>query len=197
MEKKKNSMETNQVSTNSSENIYGLKSYTDGREMWKVMTSKWSDEEVNQAQILNDSRFEKTLAIRILEKMLEYENGEISEEFLNKCLNIGSSSDYLVGFNFFLYSEKAKKWYSSIVFYNNHALEAHECTEEHFKICEELFKLYNIGAITLKATIFFKKNRDIVEEGGEKFRKAFLEFWDNDDKYTQLLKDTLSPFLSI
>jgi hypothetical protein len=197
MEKKKDSMETNQVSTNSSENIYGLKSYTDGREMWKVMTSKWSDEEVNQAQILNDSRFEKTLAIRILEKMLEYENGEISEEFLNKCLNIGSSSDYLVGFNFFLYSEKAKKWYSSIVFYNNHALEAHECTEEHFKICEELFKLYNIGAITLKATIFFKKNRDIVEEGGEKFRKAFLEFWDNDDKYTQLLKDTLSPFLSI
>ena len=197
MEKKKNSMETNQVSTNSSETIYGMKSYTDGREMWKVMTSKWSDEEVNQAQILNDSRFEKTLAIRILEKMLEYENGEISEEFLNKCLNIGSSSDYLVGFNFFLYSEKAKKWYSSIVFYNNHALEGHECTEEHFKICEELFKLYNIGAITLKATIFFKKNRDIVEEGGEKFRKAFLEFWDNDDKYTQLLKDTLSPFLSI
>ena len=197
MEKKKNSMGTNQVSTNSSENIYGLKSYTDGREMWKVMTSKWSDEEVNQAKILNDSRFEKTLAIRILEKMLEYENGEISEEFLNKCLNIGSSSDYLVGFNFFLYSEKAKKWYSSIVFYNNHALEAHECTEEHFKVCEELFKLYNIGAITLKATIFFKQNRDIVEEGGEKFRKAFLEFWDNDDKYTQLLKDTLSPFLSI
>ena len=197
MEKKKNSMETNQVSTNSSENIYGLKSYTDGREMWKVMTSKWSDEEVNQAKILNDSRFEKTLAIRILEKMLEYENGEISEEFLNKCLNIGSSSDYLVGFNFFLYSEKAKKWYSSIVFYNNHALEAHECTEEHFKICEELFKLYNIGAITLKATIFFKQNRDIVEEGGEKFRKAFLEFWDNDDKYTQLLKDILSPRLAI
>lgn len=197
MEKKKNSMETNQVSTNSSENIYGLKSYTDGREMWKVMTSKWSDEEVNQAQILNDSRFEKTLAIRILEKMLEYENGEISEEFLNKCLNIGSSSDYLVGFNFFLYSEKAKKWYSSIVFYNNHALEAHECTEEHFKICEELFKLYNIGAITLKATIFFKKNRDIVEEGGEKFRKAFLEFWNDDAQYTKLLKDYLSPFLSI
>ena len=47
MEKKKNSMETNQVSTESSENIYGLRSYTDGREMWKVMTSKWSDEEVN------------------------------------------------------------------------------------------------------------------------------------------------------
>ena len=197
MKENNESMGTNQELTNSSVNIYGLKSYTDGREMWKVMTSKWSDEEVNQAQILNDSRFEKTLAIRILEKMLEYENGEISEEFLNKCLNIGSSSDYLVGFNFFLYSEKAKKWYSSIVFYNNHALEAHECTEEHFKICEELFKLYNIGAITLKATIFFKKNRDIVEEGGEKFRKAFLEFWDNDDKYTQLLKDTLSPFLSI
>ena len=192
MEKKKDSMETNQVSTNSSENIYGLKSYTDGREMWKVMTSKWSDEEVNQAQILNDSRFEKTLAIRVIQRMLEHENGEISEELLNKSLNLGCSSDYLVGFNFFLYSEKAKKWYSSIVFYNNHALEGHECTEEHFQICEELFKLYNIGAITLKATIFFKQNRDIVEEGGEKFRKAFLEFWDNDDKYTQLLKDILS-----
>jgi hypothetical protein len=197
MKENNESMGTNQGLTNSSENIYGLKSYTDGREMWKVMTSKWSDEEVNQAQILNASRFEKTLAIRILEKMLEYENGEISEEFLNKCLNIGSSSDYLVGFNLFLYSEKAKKWYSSIVFYNNHALEAHECTEEHFQICEELFKLYNIGAITLKATIFFKQNRDIVEEGGEKFRKAFLEFWNDDAQYTKLLKDYLSPFLSI
>ena len=197
MKETNKSMGTNQELTNSSENIYGLKSYTDGREVWKVMTSKWSDEEVNQAQILNDSRFEKTLAIRILEKMLEYENGEISEEFLNKCLNIGSSSDYLVGFTFFLYSEKAKKWYSSIVFYNNHALEAHECTEEHFKICEELFELYNIGAITFKAMTFFNKNRDIVKEGGEKFRKAFLEFWDNDDKYTQLLKDILSLRLAI
>ena len=197
MEKKKDSMETNQVSTNSSENIYGLKSYTDGREMWKVMTSKWSDEEVNDAQILNDSRFEKTIAIRAIERMLEHKNGEISEELLLKSLNIGSSSDYLVGFNFFLYSEKAKKWYSSIVFYNNHALEAHECTEEHFKICEELFELYNIGAITFKAMTFFNQNRDIVKEGGEKFRKAFLEFWDNDDKYTQLLKDILSLRLAI
>ena len=70
MKENNESMGTNQELTNSSENIYGLKSYTDGREMWKVMTSKWSDEEVNQAQILNDSRFEKTLAIRILEKML-------------------------------------------------------------------------------------------------------------------------------
>ena len=190
-------MGTNQELTNSSENIYGLKSYTDGREMWKVMTSKWSDQEVNQAQILNDSRFEKTLAIRVIQRMLEHENGEISEELLNKSLNLGCSSDYLVGFNFFLYSEKAKKWYSSIVFYNNHALEGHECTEEHFQICEELFKLYNIGAITLKATIFFKQNRDIVEEGGEKFRKAFLEFWNDDAQYTKLLKDSLSPFLSI
>lgn len=197
MKETNKSIGTNQELTNSSENIYGLKSYTDGREMWKVMTSKWSDEEVNQAQILNDSRFEKTLAIRVIQRMLEYENGEISEEFLNKCLNIGSSSDYLVGFNFFLYSEKAKKWYSSIVFYNNHALEGHECTEDHFQICEELFKLYNIGAITLKATIFFKQNRDIVEEGGEKFRKAFLEFWNDDAQYTKLLKDYLSPFLSI
>jgi hypothetical protein len=76
-------------------------------------------------------------------------------------------------------------------------LEAHECTEEHFKICEELFELYNIGAIILKAMTFFNKNREIVKEGGEKFRKAFLEFWDNDDKYTKLLKDILSPRLAI
>lgn len=197
MKENNESMGTNQGLTNSSENIYGLKSYTDGREMWKVMTSKWSGEEVNDAQILNDSRFEKILAIRVIQRMLEHENGEISEELLNKSLNLGCSSDYLVGFNFFLYSEKAKKWYSSIVFYNNHALEGHECTEEHFQICEELFKLYNIGAITLKATIFFKQNRDIVEEGSEKFRKAFLEFWNDDAQYTKLLKDYLSPFLSI
>lgn len=190
-------MEINNESIHASEYIYGLKSYTDGREMWKVMTSNWSDEEANQAQILNDSRFEKTIAIRIFEKMLEYEDGETSEEFLHKCLNLGRSSDYLVGFNFFLHSEKANKWYSSIVFYNNHALEADECTEEHFKICEELFELYNIGAITLKAMTFFKQNRDIVKEGGEKFRKAFLEFWDDDEQYSKMLSDLLSPILSI
>ena len=84
MKENNESMGTNQELTNSSENIYGLKSYTDGREMWKVMTSKWSDEEVNDAQILNDSRFEKTLAIRVIQRMLEHENGEISEELLNK-----------------------------------------------------------------------------------------------------------------
>lgn len=93
MKENNESMGTNQELTNSSENIYGLKSYTDGREMWKVMTSKWSDEEVNQAQILNDSRFEKTIAIRAIERMLEHKNGEISEELLRKSLNIGSRSD--------------------------------------------------------------------------------------------------------
>lgn len=196
MEKKKDSMETNQVSTESSESIYGLKSYTDGREMWKVMTSKWSDTDEDFG-IHNDSRFERALGARVLGRMLEYENGEISEEVLHGSLNLGCISDYLLGFNFFLYSEKANKWYSSIVFYNNHAIEADECTEEHFQICDELFELYNIGAITIKAMAFFKKNRDLVKENSEKLYKAFLEFWDDDTNYSQLLKDALSPILSI
>lgn len=52
MKENNESMGTNQELTNSSENIYGLKSYTDGREMWKFMTSKWSDEEVNKRKFL-------------------------------------------------------------------------------------------------------------------------------------------------
>ena len=196
MEKKKDSMETNQVSTESSENIYGLKSFTDGREMWKIMTSKWSDTDEDFG-IHNDSRFERALGARVLGRMFEYENGEISEEVLHRSLNLGCISDYLLGFNFFLYSEKANKWYSSLVFYNNHELEVDECTEEHFRICDELFELYNIGAITMKAMAFFKQNRDLVKENGEKLYKTFLEFWDDDANYSQLLKDALSPILSI
>ena len=178
------------------EDIFGLKSYTDGAEMWKFITSELVPLQTPM-EFLNDNSFEKRIASDIIETWLSYKNQEISAEDFNYYLNLICQTDYLVGFNFSLYSEKADKWYSSIVFYNNHALEGHECTEEHFQICEELFKLYNIGAITLKATIFFKQNRDIVEEGGEKFRKAFLEFWNDDAQYTKLLKDYLSPFLSI
>ena len=80
------------------EDIFGLKSYTDGAEMWKFITSEL-DPLQTPMEFLNDNSFEKRIASDIIETWLSYKNMEISAEDFNYYLNLICQTDYLVGFN--------------------------------------------------------------------------------------------------
>ena len=135
------------------ENIFGLKSYTDGAVMWKFITSELDPLQTPMV-FLNDNSFEKRIASDIIETWLSYKKNEISAEDFNYYLNLICQTDYLVGFNFCLYSEKADKWFSSIfecggeIFRND--------SEKHLNVHKELDELYSFSKLILKTFEFIK-----------------------------------------
>ena len=135
------------------EDIFGLKSYTDGAEMWKFITSELVPLQTPM-EFLNDNSFEKRIASDIIGTWLSYKNMEISAEDFNYYLNLICQTDYLVGFNFSLYSEKADKWFSSIfecggeIFRNE--------SEKHLNVHKELDRIYNFEGLISKTILFIK-----------------------------------------
>ena len=135
------------------EDIFGLKSYTDGAEMWKFITSELDPLQTPMV-FLNDNSFEKRIASDIIETWLSYKKNEISAEDFNYYLNLICATDYLVGFNFCLYSEKADKWFSSIFEWGGEIFRNE--SEEHNNIHKELDELYSFSKLILKTFKFIK-----------------------------------------
>ena len=88
------------------EDIFGLKSYTDGAEAWKFITSELIPRDMGFSY-LNDKSFVKIIAYRIIKLWLGYKKGQLTKEQFMNCICVGGVTDYLVAFNFCLYSEKA------------------------------------------------------------------------------------------
>ena len=97
-------------------NVYGLQSFTDASEAWKVMSSDIGSYEID-LQILNDNTFVKAVMEQIIIRVVDYKTGRISREELEISLGVNSEAmdTYMVNFNFFLYSQKNKKFYTSII----------------------------------------------------------------------------------
>ena len=100
--------------------IYGLRSFITPQDAWYVVCSKWGNEEDN-IQILNDDNFKKVIVERVIEVVVKGKLEEISLEKCNDMLGLGDiETNYLTDFNFFLYSNNTKKFYTSIVYYNGY-----------------------------------------------------------------------------
>ena len=97
-------------------NVFGLQSFTDPNEAWKVMSCDFGSYEIN-LQILNDNTFVKAVMEQIIIRVVDYKTGRISREELEISLGVNSEAmdTYMVNFNFFLYNQKNKKFYTSII----------------------------------------------------------------------------------
>jgi hypothetical protein len=169
------------------EDIFGLKSYTDGAEMWKFITSELVPLQTPM-EFLNDNSFEKRIASDIIETWLSYKNQEISAEDFNYYLNLICQTDYLVGFNFSLYSEKADKWYSSIFEWGGEIFRNE--SEEHNNIHKELDRIYNFEGLISK-TILFIKNY-YKPSDSEELLSMLEKHWDDFEYEADKHYETLS-----
>ena len=86
-------------------NVYGLQSFIDASEAWKVMSSNFGSYEID-LQILNDNTFVKAVMEQIIIRLVDYKTGRISREELEFSLGMNSEGmdTYMINFNFFLYS---------------------------------------------------------------------------------------------
>ena len=158
------------------EDIFGLKSYTDGAEMWKFITSEL-DPTNTPISFLNDKSFENLVAYHLLEAWLAYKKGQITKEQFMECICVGGVTDYLVAFNFCLYSEKADKWYSGIFMCGDETIKNR--TKKHQDIFTELYLLYNFDKLTAKVLQFAHTYYNPSDETDVELLYMFDQHWDD------------------
>ena len=114
-------------------NVYGLQSFTDPSEAWKVMSSDFGSYEID--------------------------------------MNPDGMDTYMINFNFFLYSQKNKKFYTSIVETKNGSCSG-ALSEEEKVLFNELYTTYHfddlirrsLDFVTSKSSLFEKYDNDLMEE---------------------------------
>lgn len=171
MKKKKSNQE--QITK---EDIFGLKSYTDGAVMWKFITSEL-DPTNTSISFLNDKSFENLVAYQLLEAWLAYKKGQITKEQFMECICVGDVTDFLVAFNFCLYSEKADKWYSGIFMCGDETIKNR--TKKHQDIFTELYLLYNFDKLTAKVLQFAHTYYNPSDETDVELLYLFTQHWDD------------------
>ena len=124
-------------------NVFGLQSFTDPNEAWKVMSCGFGSYEIN-LQILNDKTFVKAVMEQIIIRVVDYKTGRISREELEFSLGVNSEAmdTYMVNFNFFLYSQKNKKFYTSIIETENACCSA-ALSEDEKALFNELYTTFH------------------------------------------------------
>ena len=137
--------------------IYGLHSYTDPQKAWEVITSDWEHEA--GIQILHDKNFERAIIEQAIIGIAFFSNKgfPIIEKLEDKYSISDFLSSYLTDFNFFLYSEKSGKFYTSIVYDGNKYYDG-DYTEDELNIFLELSSLYNFKNLLSKAVKFIRQH---------------------------------------
>ena len=153
-------------------NVFGLQSFIDPNEAWKVMSCDFGSYEIN-LQILNDKTFVKAVMEQIIIRVVDYKTGRISREELEFSLGVNSEAmdTYMVNFNFFLYSQKNKKFYTSIIETEN-ACCSGALSEEEKVLFNELYTTYHfddlirrsLDFVNSKSSLFEKYDNDLMEE---------------------------------
>lgn len=163
-------------------NVFGLQSFIDPNEAWKVMSCDFGSYEIN-LQILNDKTFVKAVMEQIIIRVVDYKTGRISREDLEVSLGINSKAmdTYMVNFNFFLYSQKNKKFYTSIVETEN-ACCSGALSEDEKALFNELYTTYHFDDLIRRSLDFVKSKSLLFEqyENGllEQIREAY---WNEPD----------------
>ena len=163
-------------------NVFGLQSFIDPNEAWKVMSCDFGSYEIN-LQILNDKTFVKAVMEQIIIRVVDYKTGRISREELEFSLGVHSEAmdSYMVNFNFFLYSPKNKKFYTSILGTKN-ACYSGALSEEEKALFNELYTTYHFDDLIRRSLDFVKSKSSLFEqyENGllEQIREAY---WNEPD----------------
>ena len=153
-------------------NVFGLQSFTDPNEAWKVMSCDFGSYEIN-LQILNDNTFVKAVTEQIIIRVVDYKTGRISREELELSLGVNNEAmdTYMVNFNFFLYSQKNKKFYTSIIETENGSCSG-VLSENGKALFNELYTTYHfddlirrsLDFVKSKSSLFEKYENDLMEE---------------------------------
>ena len=163
-------------------NVFGLQSFIDPNEAWKVMSSGFGSYEID-LQTLNDKTFVKAVMEQIIIRVVDYKTGRISREELEFSLGVNSETmdTYMVNFTFFLYSQKNKKFYTSIIETENACCSA-ALSEDEKALFNELYTTFHFDDLIRRSLDFVKSKSSLFEQYENDLLEEIREaYWNEPD----------------
>ena len=163
--------------------IYGLHSFTNPQDAWEVMGYEWggSDESIH---LLDDRKFKVAVTEKIIISLGLAKIGKISYDDAREYLGIGVDMiSHLTNFNFFLYSDKNKKFYTSISISDGDYYNGEIDAAEWYTVYKELHETYHFEELVAKGIEFVQTNLSLFDNSDkEEVMDELLEkFWNEPD----------------
>lgn len=155
---------------------YGIQAFDTPEEAFGLMSSSWSSRSEEGMVILNDRQFVRTIGERIIRIVVETMLGRVSKEKCKESLGLGIKvNDYLLDFNFFLYSSTNQRYYTSFMEFKDDF--CYLWSERQWSIFEELYQTYCFDMID-GAFRFVEEHSYLIDEYGEDCLELILdEYW--------------------
>ena len=156
---------------------YGIQAFDTPEEAFGLMAFHWTDRSYERMFVLNDRQFIKMIGERIIRIVVETMLGRVSKEKCKESLGLGLKiNDYLLDFNFFLYSSNNQRYYTSFMEYKDDF--CYLWSERQWDIYVELYETYHFDELVNYGLEFIEEHSYLIDEYGEDGLEIILdEYW--------------------
>lgn len=157
---------------------FGIQKHDNAQSAFKEMSQEWGDgqcEGFEKITILNDETFEKKIKGRALEMFVKNKYGKLDKKKMDSALGRNSDeiTDGLLDFNYFLYSKKAGKFYTSIMDFKDDFV--YMWSDRQWKIFHELWGLYSFNNLIREAEHAYNL---LIPKAEKHFGQIDDDWWD-------------------
>ena len=156
---------------------YGIQAFDTPEEAFGLMAFHWTDRSCERMFILNDRQFIKMIGERIITIIVESILGRVSKEKCKESLGLENGiNDYLLDWNFFLYSSVNNRYYTSFMEYKLDY--CHVWCDRQWELFWELHQTYRFDELIDGAFRFVEDHQYLIDEYGEDGLEIILdEYW--------------------
>ena len=156
---------------------YGIQAFDTPEEAFGLMAFHWTDRSYERMFVLNDRQFIKMISERIIRIVVETMLGRVSKEKCKESLGLENAiNDYLLDWNFFLYSSVNNRYYTSFMEYK--ADYCHVWCDRQWELFWELHQTYRFDEEIDGAFRFLEDHQYLIDEYGEDGLEIILdEYW--------------------
>ena len=156
---------------------YGIQAFDTPEEAFGLMAFHWTDRSYERMFVLNDRQFIKMIGERIITIIVDSILGRVSKEKCKESLGLSIKvNDYLLDFNFFLYSSTNQRYYTSFMEFKDDF--CYLWSERQWSIFEELYQTYCFDKLVNYGLEFIEEHSYLIDEYGEDGLEIILdEYW--------------------
>ena len=156
---------------------YGIQAFDTPEEAFGLMAFHWTDSSYERMFVLNDRQFIKMIGERIITILVDAMLGRVSKEKCKESLGLENAiNDYLLDWNFFLYSSVNNRYYTSFMEYK--ADYCHVWCDRQWELFWELHQTYRFDELIDGAFRFVEDHQYLIDEYGEDSLEIILdEYW--------------------
>lgn len=156
---------------------YGIQAFDTPEEAFGLMAFHWTDSSYERMFVLNDRQFVRTIGERIIRIVVETMLGRVSKEKCKESLGLENGiNDYLLDWNFFLYSSVNNRYYTSFMEYK--ADYCHVWCDRQWDLFWELHQTYRFDELIDSAFRYVEDHQYLIDRFGEDGLEIILdEYW--------------------